>query len=110
MLLFPHAARFLLYNGKPRKEKCSRKERKYQAPIAVRIADARTSAQWVTSSARSASTITRALGSVPEYRTTTRPAAPSVFVALSIAAETTGRDSSGGLDFTMIFRRVCGNA
>ena len=37
-----------------------------QAPIAVRIAEARVSAQWVTSSARSASTMTRALGSVPE--------------------------------------------
>ncbi len=35
-----------------------------QAPIAVRMAEARVSAQWVTS--RSASTMTRALGSVPE--------------------------------------------
>ncbi len=37
-----------------------------QVPMAVRMAEARVSAQRVTSSARSASTMTRALGSVPE--------------------------------------------
>jgi hypothetical protein len=39
---------------------------RFQAPMAVRMAEARVSAQRVTSSARSASTMTRALGSVPE--------------------------------------------
>src|SRR6516165_11246724 len=69
-----------------------------QAPTSLRSALAIDSENRSTSARRSASTITRAKGSVPEYRNTTRPFAPRVVLASSSARDTSGSESKGGLD------------
>src|SRR2546427_7589110 len=61
-----------------------------------------------TSSAESASTITRATGSVPEYRTTTRPRSPSSLRQAASALPTPGTASSGGFSRTRAFWVCCG--
>ena len=72
-------------------------------------AEASVSVQRETSSSFSASTITRASGSVPEYRSTTRPEFPSTCLSLPAAALTTsGSDSSAGFDRTRTLTIFCG--
>src|ERR1700679_4260925 len=90
---------------------CGRNHRKYwlYAPIASRRLFARESVHRRTSSSCSASTITRANGSVPEYRSTTRPDLPSAVSAATSSRETSGKASSGGLDLSLTLTIFCGN-
>src|SRR5882724_1374615 len=83
-------------------------EPRFHAPIVVRIAQAIAWLNFSTSDACSASTITRARGSVREYRNTMRPLSPRVDSASRNAISTSGRPSSGGFDFTFTFTIVCG--
>ena len=70
------------------------------APIEERRATASASVHRRTSPSRSASTITRASGSVPEYRSTMRPEFPSARTASPSSRDTSGRESIGGFELT----------
>jgi hypothetical protein len=78
------------------------------APIASRAAAMMSSASRRMAASRSPSTITRSSGSVPEYRTSTRPRSPSSRSACWIAAATAGSVPTSGLLETRRFSRTCG--
>src|ERR1700730_967724 len=78
------------------------------APIDARTAFARDSLKRCTSESCSASTMTRASGSVPEYRRTMRPLCPSAEFASDRARDTSGSESNGGFERTFTFTIICG--
>src|SRR4051794_9307374 len=78
-------------------------------PNAFCISPAMSSVRRRNVSSLSASTITRASASVPEYRTTTRPQPSSSDSALRIAVTTAANSSSGRFSRTRMFLIVCGN-
>src|SRR5439155_20271861 len=77
-------------------------------PIALRAAAAIASARSRISPSCSPSTMTRSSGSVPEYRTSTRPRSPSACSACRMAAATAGTVSSSGLAATVRFTSTWG--
>src|SRR5205085_10388889 len=78
------------------------------APIALWIASAiRFACRSICSSSRP-SIRSRIFGSVPEYRSRTRPLPESSFSASPTSLITAGNSSSGGFSFTIKFRCACG--
>src|SRR6185369_3737827 len=78
-------------------------------PSAASIAAAMRCAWRSTAPSSSPSTMTRASGSVPENRTTTRPRPPSASSASAIAPTTAGIDSSDRRSRTLRLTSRCGN-
>src|SRR5579875_1456744 len=79
------------------------------APSSARIASAMRTVHFSTSASDAASIITRASGSVPEKRTTTRPLPANSRSAAWISAWTVSSSPSGRLCFTRTFTSFCGN-
>ena len=80
----------------------------YEIPSALSIAPAMPSVIRFIVSSDSASTITRASPSVPEYRTTTLPLPCSSCSAASMAPATSGKSANGVYFRTRTFLIVCG--